>query len=287
MNRTFRLFVAVVTWSLVVGWQSVEATVIAQDTASDAVYNDGWQTGDNGGFGFGAWTIRTTTGGNDAFNGVFVGSSTGNGDGDSNGDGDINTSPGNRALGLYANSGNAAVAFRAFNTPLSLGHTFYISMDNGYINTGGPSVGFTLRSGNANSSTADYNVGARFEFLFLGGDTGYTVIDGTGTHYFTPNIGFTDEGLRLQFFMTGVNSYSLVVSNTSGTVLSSISGTLGGTLNAPIDSFAVYNRGAGSGSAYDAFFNSFTQLSAVPEPGVVMLLLGGTGVIWACRRGRR
>lgn len=124
MNRTFRIFVAVVTWSLVVGWQSVEATVIAQDTASDAVYDDGWQTGDNGGFGFGAWTIRTTTGGNDAFNGVFVGSSTGNGDGDSNGDGDINTSPGNRALGLYANSGNAAVAFRAFNTPLSLGTRF-------------------------------------------------------------------------------------------------------------------------------------------------------------------
>ncbi|MCX7914959.1 MAG: hypothetical protein N3A53_01475 [Verrucomicrobiae bacterium] len=62
--------------------------------------------------------------------------------------------------------------------------------------------------------------------LFLGGDIGYKVVDGTGTHYFSPNIGFTDEGLRIEFFLTGPNSYSIVVSNTSGTVLSTRTGTL-------------------------------------------------------------
>lgn len=269
--------------------QEAHATVIAQDTAADAVYNDGWQTGDNGGTGFGAWTIRTTTGANDSNNGVFVGSSKNNGDGDTNGDHDINTplSATGRALGMYANNGYAAVGYRAFNVPLTIGHTFYLSMDNGYIDSGGPSVGFTLRTGNANSSTADYNAGARFEFLFVGGDSGYKVVDGTGVHFFSPNIGFTDEGLRIEFFLTGLNTYSIVVSNTSGTVLSSRTGTLGGTLNAPIESFAVYNRGAGAGSARDAFFNSFTQLSAVPEPGVALMLVVGGGLIWVRRRMAR
>src|SRR5687768_6061619 len=36
------------------------AATMAFDTATDAAYDDGWQAGDNGGFGFGAWDFSGT-----------------------------------------------------------------------------------------------------------------------------------------------------------------------------------------------------------------------------------
>src|SRR3954447_171263 len=36
---------------------AVLATVVAADNASNAAYADGWQAGDNGGTGFGPWTL--------------------------------------------------------------------------------------------------------------------------------------------------------------------------------------------------------------------------------------
>jgi len=35
-----------------------------------------------------------------------------------------------------------------------------------------------------------------------------------------------------------------------------VSGTLGGTLGGSLNSLALYNRNAGTGSQYDCFFNS-------------------------------
>jgi hypothetical protein len=49
------------------------AAQLALDNASQPAYGDGWQTGDNGGFGFGPWDI-TLNGGM-----VGVGTSTANG----------------------------------------------------------------------------------------------------------------------------------------------------------------------------------------------------------------
>lgn len=56
----------------------------AFDYANDPVYDDGWGTGDDGGTGFGAWTL-----GDSGSHGHFIATSTTNGDGDSNSDGDI------------------------------------------------------------------------------------------------------------------------------------------------------------------------------------------------------
>ncbi len=92
----------------------------AQDTASEAVYA-AWDDGDNGGFGMGSWTLNPAL--NTPQNGFFVDDSTGNNgmDGDNNDDGDINTAPGSRAWGLYANSGQTASAVRDFNSALHAG----------------------------------------------------------------------------------------------------------------------------------------------------------------------
>lgn len=254
------------------------AIIVAQDQASNTPYDDGWQTGDNGGSGFGSWTLRTQSGGQDGFNGQFIGTSGSNGSGDPSPN--IDTS--GESFGLYGNTANSAVSFRDFSSgQLAFKSTFSWSMDNGYIDESGASVGLTLRNGSADSGVSDYNSGVRFEFLFLQGNANYTYVDGTGTH--DSGIAFTDTGLRLSFTLTGLNSYSLSVSNLNSGLVSVFTGTLGGTANSSIDSFAVYNRFAGSGGARDAFFNLF-EVNAVPEPSTVMLWATGMGTLYYGRR---
>lgn len=210
------------------------------DNAGDGVYNDGWQTGDGGG-----WQLATSGSGSGGF---FVSSSTGNGGGDSNNDGDINSYSG-VAWGMYANSGKMAEATRLFNTPLQVGQTFKIDMDNGYINSAGPSVGLSLRdSSNTN----------RFEFFFRGGQSHYEINDASGTR--DSGIGFTDQGLHLTFTLTATNTYSLnvVAVNTNSPTGGpwTISGTMGGVTGKLIDRLRLFNYNAGSGTNYDAYFNN-------------------------------
>lgn len=224
---------------------------VPNDNASNSAYNDGWQSGDNGGTGFGAWTL---SGGSNA--GFFIGNSKNNGDGDGNNDGDINTT-GDNAWGLYANSGQTASAVRTFNSALSVGQTFTLRMDNGWIEGGG-TVGFGLQ--NASSDN-------RFEFFFIGGASKYQRNDNGGVQNTT--LDFTDGGLTIVFTLTGADAYSATVTayyddNTSA------SDTFSGTLlnSGAIDRLRLFNYNAGSGSQRDAFFNSI----AVPEPALVSLL---------------
>ena len=60
--KTFRRLVAA---SVIVGASAFSsamtyAATIAFDTSTDPAYDDGWQAGDNGGFGFGAWDFTGT-----------------------------------------------------------------------------------------------------------------------------------------------------------------------------------------------------------------------------------
>src|SRR5438093_490807 len=81
--------------------------VLASDNASDPVYDPStggnWQTGDNGGSGFSAWTLRTDPASGSA--GFF-----------SNGGGDDNIATSGRSFGTFANGSgfNQAVGFRSF-----------------------------------------------------------------------------------------------------------------------------------------------------------------------------
>jgi len=261
--------------------QSASATIVAADEADNTPYNDGWQTGDNGGTGFGAWTLTQTSGSIDGFNGQFIGTSANNGDGTTS----PNIDTGGKAFGEYGNTGNAAVAYRAFGVGEMYNNSvFHFAMDNGDIDNG-DSVGLTLRNGDANASPANYNTGARFEFLFLGGNSDYEYIDSTGVH--DSGIAFTSTGLQLSLRLIGTDQYTLTVSNGNSTaLLGTYSGTLEGTAGSSIDSFAVFNNDAGSGGAHDAFFNSFS-VDAVPEPTVVVLFVLGGGIIWARRRHSR
>jgi hypothetical protein len=227
---------------------------LALDDASQGAYSDGWSTGDNGGSGFGAWTLNNSGSG-----GWFVGSSANNGF--ANGNIDVN----GKSWGLWANSGGLSEATRQFPSALSAGQTFYLKMDNGFVQNGG-TVGFALRNGSNN----------RFEFLFIGGNANYLVNDSTTGR--NTGVGFTSAGLSLAFTLTGTDSYSLAING--GTPMT---GTLAGS--GSIDTLRFFNANAGTGSAYDLFFNS---LEVVPEPTNIALMIfaGGALVLAGVRRWR-
>ena len=107
---------------------------VAEDKASNAPYADGFDNGDNGGFGFEPWTIVKFLAGT-----AFI---------DDPASGNINgmDNPSFGLLGAAAdeNIGNAAVAIRAFSQPMEVGSTF--SFDWGIFGPSGSKT-FQLQSG--------------------------------------------------------------------------------------------------------------------------------------------
>ena len=97
-------------------------------------------------------------------------------------------------------------------------------MDNGYINGGGPYVGFVLRNGNATDGPSDYVTGGRFQFVFFGGQSDYQIYDNAGQsgqrHFLHPT------GLRFVFTLTTADTYSLQVIDNNTGATNSFSGTL-------------------------------------------------------------
>jgi hypothetical protein len=216
----------------------------APSLANAGVYdNDGnqIQNGDNDGARFLPWTGRNpaTNSGNA---GLFNGDSRTNGDGDSNNDGDINT--GGEAWGFYANNSNLSEAIRPFANPLAVGQTFSINMDNGWIDGG--TVGLGLRNSSNN------NV---WEFFFAGGQSFYQINASGGVSNTT--VGFTDEGLRLDFLLTSSTTWKLTLTQLSNGNVTIYTGTLmnpaGGST---IDRVRLFNFNAGPDGQRNAFFNS-------------------------------
>jgi hypothetical protein len=81
------------------------------------------------------------------------------------------------------------------------------------------------------------------------------VVDASG--YYPIGVPFTGTGLRLVFTLGANDTYNFtVIDNASGSTDANITGTLNGTPGSTIDSVALYNRNAGSGTSNDAFFNS-------------------------------
>jgi hypothetical protein len=216
------------------------ASAPASDSASDSTYNSGWANGSNGGSGWGGgWTQSTSGSGSGGF---FVGDSNNNG---GTGGPGINTT-GNKAWGIWANGGKTAEAVRPFSGPMTVGQTLTNYMDNGWINSGGPSVGVGLRN------AAGQNL---FEFSFSGGDSSYKVRDGDGTTKST-GLAWTDKGLRIEFTLVGSTNYALKVTRLTDSSVYTRTNSLMSQTNQGVAQIRFWNYNAGSGSQYDAFFNS-------------------------------
>lgn len=280
------------------------AVLIAYDDASQAAYqnndfnsgNDfnpanntnGWWGGDNGGYGYQIWSLfASSPNPNDA--GLFLGSSTGNGDGTDNGtnggvanDGDIDTA--GRAWGMYGNGGFSGNAVRMFNSLLQVGQTFSIDMDNGFVNNGGE-IGLNLVNPSGNG---------RGTLYFSGGGTDYSFFGDVNTSL---GVAYGDEGLRIDMTLTGIGeTLDITLTRRDGTTattanvpLFSAGGTRTGT---GVQGVFLYNQSAGSGSSHDLFVNSMqitSPLAAVPEPGTIVVwgvVLAAVGLVTSCRRSK-
>jgi hypothetical protein len=246
--------------ALLAGSQAM-AAALAADTASDPAYNSGFNTGTNGGAGFGAFTIVRSVA-NQGFS--FISSSDNNGSEDGT-NGDIDTA--GESFGLAVGDGGSIRALRDFTGgPLTVGQTFTLGIDNGFINSGGV-VGFSLRSG-----TTD-----RFTFSFTGGETRYKV-NGVATSF-----GFTTDGLRVAVTLTATDNFSATVTRLAGGE-EVVVGSLAGTGDLTGFSFINNNAGYGGSASNDAFFNSPAVTGAVPEPATMALL--GLGMLASLRRRR-
>ena len=226
------------------------------DDSSDAAYAGQWNNGSNGGSGFGPWQLASynTSGG---YAGFWLPDDSGEGNGIDNA-GAVERDSGT-TWASFANKGSGidqATAYRTFDTPLQVaGDRFTVTLENGAVEG---RVGVALRNGNATATPGDYDTGARMQFFFEGGNSNYSLLDGSGL--FDTGIGWTPYGLKIDFTLTGTHTYDLVIwrydeANDVTPQVFNIQGrTLSGT--GAIESLALFQYdAAGGGIQSDVFFN--------------------------------
>lgn len=290
-GRYLRRLAAVCMVGISSAWYSAVsyAALIAADSATNAPYDNGWQAGDNGGFGFGPWDFTGT------YN-TPVGQTM-----------DIFSAPNDlgRAWTLFnadappgpGSGTDIAQAGRAIPGGLAPGHTLTVVIDNpterqffrGYtvrFNTGG---GNTVYAGVPQSRMA---VGT-FEYF----TNGKWYATGTGGN---PPLFDTDtnHGMRIDLTLTGANTFHLEMTplNNPGIAYQK-SGTLAGPAGAPINwvEFELFNTDSDwypsqtiTGGETD-FYISYMQISGpiVPEPSTALLAMAGAAGSGALVRRKR
>jgi|GEM_PF-2703475 len=217
------------------------AQVLAHDDA--AAYNaagGAWSNAMNFGFGFQPWVI--TTGGPGVQHSAI-------------GDGGNIATTNNSAWALYAGgfvSGSQAVAYRGFSNSLPRGMAFKLDWRSDNFGYSADSfAGFSLRTGNASASTADYTNGERFCFFYHGysevGQDDVTLRDGSGEHYLPlPGVTFSNlsQGIMIEFTLLSADTYRLVVLDAATTnKIAEYDSTL--AASGTIDSVALFNQETG------------------------------------------
>jgi hypothetical protein len=225
----------------------LHALVVAEDYASDSVYNDGWGGTDNGGTGFNAWTFNLS-GGN---SGRFIGDSkvVGGGSG-----ADINT--GGESFALFGrNTGDGtqfSEAFRTFASPnstLMLGQEFSLDLA---VNFRNGKKGVDIRN---SSGTAIFN----FNIGDLGSGDDYTVqLAATGNGSIGNTYSANTE-FHLTFTQTSASGGAWSIQR-SGGVTDFDTGTYSGV---PAG-FKLYVEETGTSDENLFYANNFL-ISAVPE----------------------
>jgi hypothetical protein len=210
----FRRLAAVVFIGVSTTWSSARSYAqVASDNATNAPYANGWQEGDNGGSGFGPWSFAGSY--NAPANSIHL----------------INSAHPENDLGQawtlsldFDLDPNDDVGFglaragRALNTPLQIGQTLSIVFDN-------PTEhrffkGYTLGLYSGNSNIYPQNEDPPLERFAVWSyhdepipeDRGqWRITPSANPHYIALFDEDTDAGARLDFTLTGLDSYSLKV----------------------------------------------------------------------------
>jgi len=252
---------------------NASAQVFAQDDAtaySTGVGNSAWlsstnatSTNSNGGFGFTPWAFTKSGAG---FQGFYIGH------------------PGPvppNAWAMYANSGSnaAAVAYRGFSNSLAADTVFKIQWQSYGISPSNPSAqgGFSLRNGNVNTNTTDFDAGTRFDFYYVGaGVDSFLIADGNGTN--ATGLPFGSNPFQVEFTLLTADTYRLVIKGaTNGTILAEFDNMpLGGSSGTTIDSVALYALDTDG----DQVFNDMAILSTSLIPPNIVSLQPANGSVY-------
>ena len=237
------------------------------DDTTDSAYATGWNSGSNGGTGFGPWQLVSSSSAG-GFAGFWQPNDAGGTLGIDNAGAHERGS--GTAWASFANKGSGvdrATAFRTFDTSLAkAGDSFSITLENGNVEG---EIGISLRNGNVAATPDDYDDGARLQFFFEGGDANYSLLDAGGS--LDTGIAWTPFGVKIDFSLTGADTYDLVVwrydqeDDLSPEVFNFTGRTLAGV--GDIDSLALYQFDtAGAGVQSDLFFN-YLSYTIAPLPG--------------------
>jgi hypothetical protein len=256
MKGLGKLLTAFITLALASSFAlTAKAATLGTDNANQAVYDDGWQTGDDGaatGDAFGAWTLSISD-----IAGHFIGDSTVL----SAPGADINV--GGESWGMFGATPGFAAADRGFTGGgLSVGQTFSIELAVNFRN------GF---------KGIDVKDGATTIFNFnIGGDDYVVTTNGTAFGSIGSTYSANTEFL-LSFEQTSAGGGTWTIIR-SGGVADSDSGSYSGTP----DNIRLYVGSTGGGDPNNLYANS---MAIIPEPSTIALV--GLGLIGALALRRR
>ncbi len=239
--HSIRLLVAV---ALALGTASVQAGI---DVASNAPYTPTWDSGDNGGSGFGAWVL-SGSGGTGGFGGAELKDPTA-----------VSiTGMGTTAFTLYADPGGSGAfsnADRAFSSPLNIGDTFSIQLGINFDSGATGSKGFNVYSGGV-GGTQLVNIN----------NFGSAAITINGNPMFA-NYG--TNAMTLNFQLTTATNLHVFGNGRDGS--ESYSGNF--TVAAAPDAFRLYASNLQTGDIAKPYLNT---LQIVPEPSTLLLITLGS-----------
>jgi hypothetical protein len=254
---------------------NIGSAQIAYDAATDATYAGGWSTGQNAGYGFGAWSFDQTQNPDNSF-----------------------ATSGQQEM---SNAGAIGTAWTLFNLSSSAG---LANAGRAISEAGGLQTGQTFETVIQNPSTsAGYYTYRGWDLLFLNGTDNnapgnntaalrLSVFDyyntalnwaGNDSGSFHPALtGPTTAaaGARIDLTLTSATTYSLKVTPLNGATPYTRTGTLGSSLPINYVDFRLYNT-AGNDVA-DNYGISYVEI--VPEPATFALVGMGFGGLLFFRR---
>jgi hypothetical protein len=259
-RHLFRRLAAICVVGASSAWSSALCYAqLASDSATDPVYADGWDAGDNGGFGFEPWNFDGSY--TDAIHGID------------------STSPFNNigtAWRLAFGSDGLPRAGRGFE-PLTEGQTLRMVIDNptrrvlfkGYI------IRFTAGGGNICYGEAPCTSGTMPKermgvYAFEYGTNGrWLTSDLADDDFQTPltDVDTAMAGMQIDFTITGPETYELVMDPLGTAATYTQSGSLRNTGAGPVDwvEFVFFNTATNPSQATDFYVKSLEILGDAPN----------------------
>jgi hypothetical protein len=275
--QTFRRLAAATVVAGTTMYSSAMCYANAFDSATDPVYADGWQAGDNGGSGFTPWNFDSDPG--------TVGTHT------------IDTTSAFDALKpawRLANDPDITRAGRGF-APLQVGQTVSMTIDNpgvrqffkGYIvrlNSGGGNICYGGAPCTVGTTPKERVSAFRFEYFNYGL---WQSSDLAGSHNTT--LFDTDTaaaGARFDFTLTGPETYTMTMDPFGPGPTYTQSGALANTGSGPINwmEFVMFNKTTDPTQPTDFYIGS---IQVIPEPATCTLLAAGAGALVGATGRRR